>query len=133
MRVGGLEGLEASFEVRSQSQSYSALGIWISYEGRLYELLGATSSRGLERYRQRFIDSLYSFRELTDPEVLETLPARLELIRVRQPTQLVGVLEAHPENTATLETIELINHMNLHDALPAGELVKLVTGGSEAR
>lgn len=127
--IGGLDGLEATFQVRGQGRTYGGIGLWVSSGNRLYELLAMTSPGDLSSYQVRFRNSLRSFREITDAKILATTASRIEVVRILSPITLAGVLESHPENNAPDVTIELLNHMRLADVVAAGDLVKLVTGG----
>lgn len=128
-RVDGLPAAQAVFQARGDNTIYAVYGLWVEYDGRLYELLGVTTPRNWNDYRRVLQRSLTSFRRLNDPEVLAVVPARVEVVRSSQAQRLRGVVEAHPETSVEPDVVALINQRDLEGAVEAGELVKLVTGG----
>jgi len=128
-RVDGLTAVEAIFQARGDNTIYAVYGLWVQYDGRLYELLGVTTPRNWDDYRRVLQRSLTSFRRLDDPEVLAVEPARVEVVRAPQEQQLRGVVEAHPDTSVEPDVVAFINQRGLAEAVGAGELVKLVTGG----
>jgi predicted Zn-dependent protease len=74
--------------------------------------------------------SMRSFEELTDESVLAVEPARLAVTEVGQSMQLAGVVEARPDVSVSPQTVAILNHLSLQDLIDAGDLVKLVVGGS---
>ena len=108
---------------------YAVLGNWISFDGRLYQLLGVTTPRRWRTYSKRMQRSMHSFRELQDESVLETEPARVVVIELSQTMTLGGVVEAHPEVSVPPEIVAILNHMSTDDLIIAGDAVKLVFGG----
>lgn len=128
-RVDELPAAEAIFQARGDNTIYAVYGLWVEYDGRLYELLGVTTPRSWNDYGQRLQRSLRSFRRLDDPEVLAVEPARVKTVRSPQTQQLRGVIEARPETSVEPEVVALINQRRLDETVQAGELMKLVTGG----
>ena len=127
--VNGLEGFEAAFTVTADRSEYAVLGTWISYESRLYQMLGITSRARWREYATTMQRSMRTFDELTDPEVLGVEPARVAVTEVDPSMQLVGVIEQHPELSVSPETVAILNHLSLQDLIEAGDVVKLVFGG----
>ncbi len=125
----GLEAVEVGFTLDVNGTEYAVLGNWISFDGRLYQLLGVTTPRRWRTYGTRMRRSMHSFRELEDESVLETEPARVAVIELSQTVTLAGVLEAHPEISVPLEIVAILNHLSMDDLIIAGDAVKLVLGG----
>lgn len=127
--IDGLEAVQVLFSARGARGNYAILGLWVSYEGRLYQLLGVTTPSAWRHYRSELSTSLGSFRRVTEAPVLGVEPARVKVSWTTQRLQLAGFIEAHPEVSVPAATIAIINHLELSDMLEAGALVKLVAGG----
>lgn len=129
IEINGLEAVQVDFTLDGDGTEYAVLGNWISFDGRLYQLLGVTTPRRWRTYATRMQRSMYSFRELQDESVLETEPARVAVIELSQTMTLAGALEAHPEVSVPAEIVAILNHMSMDDLIVAGDAVKLVFGG----
>lgn len=85
----------------------------------------------LPQHDPAFRATFASFRELTDPALLAVQPARIELVTLDQAMTLAQFQSRSP-STIPLEELALINGVKPADTLPAGRLVKRVTGGPPA-
>ena len=131
--VNGLEAIEATFLAPGQRGSYAVTGYWITYDERIYQVLGVTSPRAYSRYSRTLVSSMSTFRELTDETALAIEPARVSVVELPQLLQLRGVLEENPEVSVSPATIAILNHRELDDVIEVGSLVKLVFGGLPAK
>ena len=127
--INGLDAVEIGFTFDADGSEYAVLGNWISYDGRLYQLLGVTEPSRWRSYATRMQRSMYSFRELNDEDALATEPARVVIVELTQTMTLAGVVEANPEISVEPEIIAILNHMSFDDLIVEGDAVKLVFGG----
>ena len=100
----------------------------MSYDGKVYQLMGYAPAARFSAYQRAFDASLRSFSRLTDSRYLNVQPKRLELVSLERQMALPEFGRAYP-STVELGTIGLINGVGANQMLPGGELAKRVVGG----
>jgi predicted Zn-dependent protease len=126
--LAGLPPATRYFEAQTEQGLLRGLTAFISWRGRTLQLVGYTGAELLPQYDPVFRATFASFRELTDPAVLAVQPARIELVTLDQPMTLEQ-LQARSPSTIPLAELALINGVQPGETLPAGRIVKRVTGG----
>ncbi len=100
----------------------------MSYEGKLYRLLGYAPAARFPAYEGAFDAAIRSFARLTDQRFLGVQPKRIELVNLDRQMALPEFTRAYP-STVGVETIGLINGLDSSQSFPRGELAKRVVGG----
>jgi predicted Zn-dependent protease len=116
------------FEAQTEQGIVRGLTAFLSWRGGTLQLVGYTVATQLPQYDAAFRATFASFRELTDPAALAAQPARLELVTLDQAMTLEQFQSRYP-STIPLAELALINGVQPGATLPAGRLVKRVTGG----
>jgi len=129
--TAGLPPATRYFEAQTEQGVLGGLTSFVSWRGRTLQLVGYTVAAQLPQYDPAFRATFASFRELTDPAVLGIQPARLELVTLDQAMTLEQFQARYP-STIPVAELALINGVQPGDTLPAGRLVKRVTGGPPA-
>jgi hypothetical protein len=65
---------------------------------------------------------------VSDPNVLEVEPARIEIVRISSRMTLRQFIDRYPSN-ASDEQIALLNRRTLDESMAGGTLLKRVAGG----
>jgi predicted Zn-dependent protease len=126
--VGGLPAYTALFEVASDQGALRGEVSFVSYEGKVYRILGYTSAGRFASYQSVFEATLRSFGPLSDPRYLGVQPRRIALVNPDRPMALPEFARTYP-STVEIETIGLINGITADQLFPRGELAKRVVGG----
>ena len=118
----------AEFQAQTNQGIVAGLVGYVSRGGRTYQVVGYTSAQSYGAYAPLLEQTIRSFAPVTDPEVINVQPKRIDVIRLDRPT----TLEAFASRSArdvSLETLAIINQLPGGGAqLPAGTLVKRITG-----
>ena len=126
--IGGLPAYTAFFEAATEQGVLRGEVSFVSYEGRIYRLLGYTPAERFARYQDAFAATLRSFGRLTDRRYLDVQPKRIALVNPERQMGLPEFARAYP-STVKVETIGLINGVAANQMFPRGELAKRVVGG----
>jgi predicted Zn-dependent protease len=126
--VGGLPAYSALFEAATEQGTLRGQVSFVSYDGKIYRILGYTPAGRFSTYQGAFDASIRSFRRLSDPRYLDVQPKRIALVNLDRQMDLPQFARAYP-STVKIETIGLINGVDANQVLPRGELAKRVVGG----
>jgi hypothetical protein len=75
------------------------------------------------------LQSIQSFRPVSDPEILGVEPSRIEIVRLPSRMTLQQFIDRYP-STVDDEQIAMINRRTLDESIAGGTLLKRVAGGS---
>lgn len=126
--INGLSAVWTAFTAQTQQGTLAGLIVYLSYQNRVYQLLGYTSAQRYGAYESTFERSIASFDRLTDRAALNVQPKRIELVTLDRAMTIERFAERHPSTIPTAELV-LINGVQEGDRLPAGRPVKRVVGG----
>lgn len=126
--IGGLPAHTVFFEAATGEGVLRGEVSFVSYDGKIYRLLGYTRAARFSAYQDTFDTAIHSFSRLTEPRYLGVQPKRLELVSLDRQMALPEFGRVYP-STVQLETIGLINGIAANQMLPRGELAKRVVGG----
>jgi predicted Zn-dependent protease len=126
--IGGLPAYMAFFEAATEQGALRGEVSFVSYEGKIYRILGYTPSGRFPTYQNAFDAAIRSFSRLTDPRYLDVQPKRIALVNLDRQMALPEFGRTYP-STVELGTIGLINGVAANQMLPRGELAKRVVGG----
>ena len=126
--IGGLPAYTAFFEAATEQGALRGEVSFISYDGKIYRILGYTPAERFAGYQDAFAATLRSFGRLTDPRYLDVQPRRIAIVSPERQMDLPEFARAYP-STVKLETIGLINGVGANQTFPRGELAKRVVGG----
>jgi predicted Zn-dependent protease len=114
---------------QSQSAAISVAAAFVAHNGRVYELVGASTQQTFSQYLPQLQQMLGSMRNLTDPAKLNIKPERIALYTVPKPATLQQVLLQQGMPQQRLNELAIINGMELNTQVPAGTIIKLVRRG----
>jgi predicted Zn-dependent protease len=127
--INGLPAVVSSFRAQSQQEILQGLAVFISYENRVYQILGYSPAAAFAQYQATFQQSIGSFAPLRDPAVLGLQPNRVSIVQVPQRMTLAEFNTRFPSVVPVAE-LAIINQVAGPDAvLPAGTPVKRVVAG----
>lgn len=126
--IGGLSAYTAVFEAATEEGTLRGEVSFVSYDGKIYRILGYTPAARFSAYQNAFDAAIRSFSRLTDSRYLGVQPKRIELVNPDRQMALPEFGRAYP-STVELGTIGLINGVAANQMFPRGELAKRVVGG----
>jgi predicted Zn-dependent protease len=129
-QIGGLPAVSTTFEAQSDTTILRGLVAWVEYRERVFRILGYTTRERWSDYGDTFAQSLGSFAEETDPNVLNVQPRRLALVSVSRPSTFEVLNREYPSTVAPA-LVRLINDLQGNATVPAGETFKRVVGGPD--
>lgn len=127
--IGGLTASVLRFDAQTQQGVLRGLAVFVAHGSNTYQLLGYSPAQRYSAYDAVFQRSFGSFANLTDPQVLNIQPNRIEIVRLPQAMTLAQFHQRYP-SAIDIGELALINGLSGADAnIPAGTLVKRVAAG----
>lgn len=127
-----IHGLPASWhrlEVATDEAELHGTVAFVSYQGKVFQLLAMAQKDQWKDYRGDLETSLASFSRLNDPKALAVQPRHMKVVKLKRSMTLEEFAKAYP-STVPIETVALVNHVEPGGRLEAGRLAKQVVGGS---
>lgn len=125
--VNGFPAETGTFTAQTDQGVLQGQATFLSYGGRVFQILGYSGQPNWSRYAGVVQDSLYSFNRLTDPQALSVQPMRLQVQEVSQRMTLREFNDRNP-SPIPIEELALINQAQPDTVLEAGQLIKRITG-----
>lgn len=121
--MNGYQGIATAF-----SQDSTELRIQLTalgYEGNIYQFLNYTAADEYAAYEERFSSLPQSFAQLTDSEILNVEPVRLELITTSRAAPFSEFLPAElPMNIEPMD-LAILNQVDLDEEIEEGTVLKI--------
>ena len=126
--VNGRPGWEASFSADAQGGELVGAILFVEHGGVVFRLLGYASASQWRSHESTVLQSIESFRPVSDPDILGVEPARIEIVRLPSRMTLQQFIDQYP-STVDDEQIAMINRRALDESIAGGTLLKRVLGG----
>jgi predicted Zn-dependent protease len=126
--INGLSAASASFSATTQEGTLRGLATFVEHGGAVYQLLGYGVASTWGSYESTVDRSFESFRVLTDRSALGVQPLRLDVVTLDR-TLTLGQFNQRYPSRVPIETVALINGVELASTFPRGTPVKRVVGG----
>jgi predicted Zn-dependent protease len=127
--VNGVPAVASTFQAQTEQGVIQGLAAFFTYNGATYQVLGYAPAQRYGAYDAVFRQSLGSFRPVTDPNVLNVQPNKVNVVTLQQSMTLAEFNQRNP-STIPLAELAILNQVeNPNTPIPAGTAVKQVTGG----
>ncbi len=113
-----------------QSQTLRTMTSFISYGGNVYMMAGLSLAQTFNSYGNAIQGSINSFSKLTDQSKLNRKPERIKIVTLNGAKTLQQALVDARVPQDRLTEMAILNGMELNAQLPAGSLIKALSGGS---
>ena len=131
--VNGNPAATSYFQAQTQQGVIAGIVSFISYGGRTFGVLAYTGQGNLQKYDNTFRQTVSSFSQLRNESALNVRPSRLEVVKVPREMTLQQFDQQYP-STIPVEELAIINQLEGPESvIPAGRMVKRVTGGTAPR
>jgi predicted Zn-dependent protease len=128
-RIDGNPALQAVYRLADRDEGLMALVGLISFGQKVYQITGFTSGSDFPAMRGAFESAVTSFRELTEPELLNVEPNRIQLAKARQGETLRQLAAKAQNPGVSLQELARLNRLGPDTPLPVDFPVKLVKPG----
>ncbi len=126
LEINNMPAHELVARFSQQGQTYRLLITAIELEDTIYRFVGYTSESRFANYRDTFRSSSRSFDRLTDPDLLNVQPTRLQITAADQTSPLRDLLPAELPSDLTAEGLAIMNQRELDETIEAGTPIKTV-------
>jgi predicted Zn-dependent protease len=126
--LGGLTAVSRNFSAQTQSGDLEGVAAFVEKGGKVFRILGYTTSGKWGSYRNVLSSSLDTFSSVTDRRRLDVEPKRLKVVSLPSSMTLAEFARRYP-STVDLQTLAIINQADETTRFPAGAEVKRVVGG----
>ena len=126
--VNGLEAAWGEFTADTESGQLRGRVVFVAQGGNLYQILGYGSAAGWNTHAAGIGSAMGSFQDVQDSRYLNVSPHRIEVVRL---PRAMSVAEFHRNYPSTVpeDQVDLANQVDEGDTLPAGRLMKRISGG----
>jgi predicted Zn-dependent protease len=129
--INGFPAVSGAFQARMQDGTVIAgVAAFISYENRVYQILGYSAAQQLQRYEPTYSGVIGSFNRLTDPQALNIQPNRIAVVRTTEPMTLAQFHARFPSRIPVEEVARINALAGPAAQIPTGSRVKRVIAGS---
>ncbi|MCB0617694.1 MAG: M48 family metalloprotease [Saprospiraceae bacterium] len=128
-RVNGLNALQFTADQTPQQEGQQAIRLLtylIQYDGRIYQMIGMTAAADFAAYSRSFEQVMENFRPCKDPKILNRQPERIRIKTVQSTGTLKQALLHFQMPADQLETLAILNGMELTDRVEKGTLIKTI-------
>jgi predicted Zn-dependent protease len=128
--VGQIHGLSTEsrgFRRSAEGGIVQGMVAFVRHSGSIYQIEGMAAQENWEGYEGIVLDSIASFRKLTDRSSLDARPDRIKIVRLTESVTIAEIAREHPV-TVPVETLALINNVDPGARLEAGRPFKLIVG-----
>jgi predicted Zn-dependent protease len=126
-KIHGLPAASRGLRRNTEGGIVRGMVAFVRHSGRVYEIEGVAAQEHWEAYEGIVLDSIASFRNLTDSRALAAQPDRVEIVRLTESLTIAEIAQRYPVSVP-VETLALVNNVDPGDRLEAGRQVKLIVG-----
>jgi predicted Zn-dependent protease len=126
--INGERATIAEFQARTEQGVVQGIVAFVAHGGGTYQLVGYTPAALYPGYAAAMEQAIRSFGPVSDPAILDVQPQRIDIVQLRD-TITVDELARRYDSPVPPSTLAVLNQVAGPGArLPAGTLVKRVTG-----
>ena len=124
--INGQSAVTAVFDAQSsQGTPLRGIASFVAYGGKVYQILGYTSTDKIGTYQGAFYGAIGSFAPLTDKAALNVQPKRIELVKLPRSMTFAQFAQSYPSAIPN-DQLAIINEATEQTSFPAGTVVKRV-------
>lgn len=97
----------------------------VEHGGNIYRFINYTLPDNFDGYVDNFMETTSSFDALTDQNILNIQPVRLQVVEVNQRQTFRNLLPSSMPMDIEAEDLAIINQVYLDDQIEAGTLIKI--------
>lgn len=101
----------------------------ILYNGLIYKFHGLSAATDFNNYYRTFAGTMGNFNVLTDPRKINVTPDKIRIVTAQQATTLANLFRGYGVADKDMESLAILNNMQLSDQIPVGMKFKIVVKG----
>lgn len=122
----GLEGHEAEATATTEDGTQYRFYVYaVSYDGNIYQFISYCVADKFGTYRSYFEDTSTSFAELSDQDILDIQPVRLETRKADQSGSFSSFLPGNLPMDIQAEDVAIVNQIGLDETVESGSWIKV--------
>lgn len=125
--ISGFSSTAAPFAALVESDTIRGRVMFVEHNGMVFQLLAYAPSARWAARQAAAEAALRSFAVLTDRAALDIQPQRLQIVQVDRASSIDELRRRRP-SPLSAEQLALLNQVRVGEVLPAGRLVKWVSG-----
>ncbi len=126
--INGIAAVTASFDATTEQGGLSGLAVALQHRNVTYLLVGLAASQAAAQQLPVMNAAMRTFRDLTDPALVNVQPARVQLVTLAEGMTGQTFVQRFPSSVPD-EVVYIINGIDAETTLGRGALVKRVVGG----
>ncbi|MGK7397585.1 MAG: M48 family metalloprotease [Candidatus Cyclobacteriaceae bacterium M3_2C_046] len=126
VQVNDFNALAIVAEQELQEQAVRVLSYLIKDGNRIYNFMGVTAYDNFNNYYNTLNNTMNGFERVTNRQILNAEPTRIDVVEVEKPGTIVKVLQRNGVEKNNLEEVALLNGMTLSQSIGAGTLIKVL-------
>ena len=127
--IGGMDAVTHEFAAASSQTPVRGLAAFVEHGGRVFQILGYTTSAGWSRYDDTLEEAVSSFQRLRDRKYLDAEPMRLKIV---PSSRLSDVDDLARRSPVGRDTLLLINGAGRDEPVRGAAFMKTVVGNDLA-
>ena len=125
-RINGLQAQKVISRILTETDSLSVMSFFIKKESTVYAMHGFTAKNNYSKYNRIFSNTINRFKPLIDPKKMNITPKRIKMKTVKKSNSLRSVLKGYGIPEEKLESMAVLNGMQLNDTIKSNTKVKIV-------
>ena len=128
-RVNGLDAIIVLADQENPNNPQEALRIltyFIQYNGLIYKLHGLALRNDYKQHEKYFLETMESFRKLTDPAKINVKPERIKIVTIPINSSLRDAFKHFKVPNDRHKELSILNGLELNDRVTKGMLLKIV-------
>jgi len=125
-RINGLNGYQARATATGENNSeYQFYVAALSYDGNIYRFTSYSIAENYGNYEPQFVNSINSFAKLSDSNILNMQPARLQVSQTDKTAAFSSFLPQNLPMDIQAEDVAIANQVQLNEEIEAGTWIKI--------
>lgn len=125
--ASGVPLVRANFEATTEGGQLRGEVAFLEYDGNVYRILGYASAADWSQWSGSIRSTISSFAPVSDPQVLNVQPQRLDIVTVSQAMSLNSYVQQNPQ-PVDVDVLARLNRTQPGAVLSAGTRLKVVVG-----
>lgn len=130
LNINGIPAELADFEATTEQGTLRGTVASLTFRNVTYMMMGIAAAQAPAQYLTEISSTIRSFREVTDPAVLNVQPARVQLVTLPEAMTGQTFMQRYP-STVDANQVYIANGIEAGTNLPKGMLMKRVVGGQK--
>ena len=125
--IHGFKARSGNFSATTEQGTVVGTVAFVEFGGNVYQILGHGGQTAWTGYESAARKSIATFDKLADPKLLNVQPLHIKIVKIDKEMTVEQFNKRYP-SAVPVETIALINQVDLNEQLRAGRQVKQVVG-----